>query len=154
MSMYTSLHHDFAARTRANLEFIEKACMEGVPGTCNVTQLINSLLGMVVFLNEGKLVPAIPLSQFCSCEDIQAHLDDNQDCSKADRFIQLFRNAIAHCRFQAFGPKDNIQSFTMHDQRPKEPIDWKIDITTQGIRDIAFRLVDYVIINSPSCEAA
>ncbi|BAH77104.1 HEPN family nuclease [Solidesulfovibrio magneticus] len=152
--MYTHLHHDFAAKTRANLEFIEKACMEGIPGTYNATQLINSLLGMVVFLNEGKLVPAIPFSQLCSCEEIQVHLDDNQDCSKADKFIQQFRNAIAHCRFQAFGSKDNIQSFTMYDQRPKEPIDWKIDITTQGIRDIAFRLVAYVIKNSQSCEAA
>lgn len=154
MGMYTHLHYDFALRTKANLEFIEKVYQDGTSGVYNVTQLVNSLLGMVIFLKEGRLVPAIPLSRFCLYSDVQVILDDNNDCFRVNRFIRRFRNAIAHCRFDVFGSKDDIQGFIMHDQRPGQPVDWKIRITTQGIRDFAFGLVDYVINYHSNSEAA
>lgn len=154
MGMYTRLHHDFALRTKANLEFVEKAYQEGVPDVYNVTQLINSLLGMVIFLKEGDHVPDVALKHFCREGDIQIIQDDNQNCAKTRQFLRRFRNAIAHCRIKDFGSKDDIQGFVLHDQERGKPIDWKIRITTQGIRNIAFGLVNYVIHHSPNREAA
>lgn len=154
MGMYTHLHYDFALRTKANLEFIEKAYQDGTSGVYNVTQLVNSLLGMVIFLKEGQYLPNVPLNILCHEEHIRIDIDESRDCKKVNQFLRRFRNAIAHCRFEAFGSKDDIQGFTMHDQKYGRPVDWKIHITTQGIRDVAFGLVDYVINHSPNCDAA
>lgn len=45
---------DFAKRTRANLEFIEQAKPSG-DQVFEVTQLVNSLLGLLVFSRERYL---------------------------------------------------------------------------------------------------
>lgn len=154
MGMYTHLHHDFALRTKANLEFIEKAYRENIPGVYNVTQLINSLLGMVIFLKEGDFIPRAPLSDFCDEDHLEIIKDDNNCCADIKDFLRRFRNAISHCRIHDFGTPDDIDGFKMHDQRRGQPIDWEIRITTHGIRSISFGLVDYVISNSPNREAA
>jgi len=154
MGMYSHLHYDFALRTKANLEFIEKAYQEGSPGVYNVTQLANSLLGMVIFLKDGQHLPNVPLNYLYHEEHMRVDFDDSQDCRKTNHFLRRFRNAIAHCRFEAFGSNDDIQVFTMHDQKYGRPVDWKIHITTQEIRDIAFGLVDYEINHSPNRDAA
>jgi hypothetical protein len=154
MGMYSNLHHDFAKRTKANLEFIDNAYNSGTPNVYNVTQLINSLLGMVIFLKEGDFVPAIPLSDLCDMGEIEVIRDDNKSCANLKNFMCRFRNAIAHCRIQDFGTPQDIHGFIMHDQRRGHVPDWEIRITTQGIRSIAIGLVNYVIRNSPNQAAA
>lgn len=109
---------------------------------------------MVIFLKEGDFVPALPLSDLCDMGEIEVIRDESKSCEDLRNFMRRFRNAIAHCRIQDFGTPKDIHGFILHDQRRGQHIDWEIRITTQGIRSIAFGLVNYVIRNSPNQAAA
>ena len=58
---------DFAKRTRANLEFIEAAEKDG-QSVFEVTQLANSLLGLLIFPKERYMdsIPNTPLAELVS----------------------------------------------------------------------------------------
>jgi len=154
MGMYNHLHHDFAKRTKANLEYIDSAYEAGVPDVYNVTQLINSLLGMVIFLKEGKFVPKAPLEIICGDMNFEVLIDKNESCKNMKEFLRCFRNAIAHCNIKDFGKKEEIEGFIVYNRHPGEGVNWKIRIKTSEIRKIAFGLVEHVLQNSPEKKAA
>lgn len=154
MGMYNHLHHDFAKRTKANLEYIDAAYESGNPDVYNVTQLINSLLGMVIFLKEGKFVPGAPIETICEDVHFEVLIDKNECCKNMKKFLRCFRNAIAHCNIEDFGKKENIEGFILYNHNPKNGVDWKIRIQISEIRKIAFGLVDHVVRNSPERKAA
>jgi hypothetical protein len=63
---YQNLIHDFATRTRANLETLKRP-QAGAPAY-EVTQLVNSLLGLLVFPQQ-KFVDDIPKTEISKLEE-------------------------------------------------------------------------------------
>lgn len=155
MGMYGYLHRDFAERTRANLEFIEGAYTRKEPNVYNATQLINSLLGMVIFLKEAELIPDIRVDKFAGGIFFETIIKSNNSPVKLREFLRSFRNAISHGNIEDFGDELEINGFIFRDRINKNaPFHWGIKISLGEIRKLAFGLVDYVIQNSPKDAAA
>lgn len=144
MSMYGELHKEFARRTRDNLRFIEAAEKRG-DEVYIATQLINSLLGMVVFLKEGGLLDFISTKDFQEKVDCEI-LDDVEDsCAKPASFIRRFRNAITHCHIKEYGEPDSIEGLEIWDKPHHKPINWKVRINLINIGNLANLLVEHVL---------
>ncbi len=91
----------FAARTRKNLEFLDNAANTG-EDVHVVTQLINSLLGLVVFLHERKLSSRFEKMLLADLDGegwphIEVTLGQNE-CSTLYQLMYHIRNAVAHGR--------------------------------------------------------
>ncbi|WP_419779268.1 HEPN family nuclease [Maridesulfovibrio sp.] len=154
MGLYNELHRDFALRTRANLEHIDAAWAAqeeaGEDRTVfNVTQLINSCLGMVVFIKEGRYLPAGSIQDLSDGINIETFQDDENSNRTLRQFIRRFRNAISHCNIEAYGTGDDIEGFELWDQPYREPINWRIRMGTESIRALAEALVNHVLENAP-----
>ncbi|WP_319779975.1 HEPN family nuclease [Maridesulfovibrio sp.] len=154
MGLYNELHRDFALRTRANLEHIdaawaaqEKAGNERT--VFNVTQLINSCLGMVVFIKESQYLPAGSIQDFCPEIDFETLQDERNSNDSLQQFIRRFRNAISHCHIEAYGNAGDIVGFRLWDGPPNGEINWKIEMGTDSIRALADALVNHVLENAP-----
>lgn len=150
MGLYGELHRDFALRTKDNLAFIDAAWDKGEKGVFNVTQLINSCLGMVVFIKEGALVPSGTIRRFNSDIKFKTVIDTRNSNATVEQFLRRFRNAISHCHIEAYGSREDIEGFELKDGRPGEETDWHIQMGTESIRALALSLVDHVVQNSPN----
>jgi hypothetical protein len=63
---YENLVSDFAQRTKANLELVDREARRGATGTAfEVTQLVNSMLGLLVFPQQRWFdrIPKTPMSE-------------------------------------------------------------------------------------------
>lgn len=150
MAMYQDLHREFALRTRVNLEFIEAAEEESFNRVYPVTQLMNSLLGMIVFLKEGQLLPEVSIEEIAPSIDFEVITDAKGKNNSLKTFLTSFRNAIAHCHIEGYGEGSEIQGFVLRDcLHARSPFHWEIRIPVEDIRKLAFGLVDHVIRNSP-----
>ncbi len=95
--MYKHLLRDFAERTFKNLEMLEK--YYGPDDRYEVTQLVNSLLGLVVFPKEKALqyIPTDLLSDLKAkgwpTFDVRA---DNTGCDNLRKLIENLRHGTAH----------------------------------------------------------
>lgn len=148
MGLYEELHRDFALRTKANLEYIKNAWNAEEPNVYNVTQLINSCLGMIVFIKEGRHLPICPIHEFNNAIIFEIIQDNNNSNGSFRDFIRRFRNAISHCRIEAYGTHKDIEGFELKDG-PNGNTNWHIKIGTDSIEALALALVDYVVENAP-----
>jgi len=142
--MYGELHKEFARRTRDNLLFIESAEERG-DEVYVATQLINSLLGMAVFLKEGGLLNSISVGDFQDNVAFEVLIDAEGSCARPRSFIRRFRNAITHCHIQEFGEQNLIKGLEIWDKPHHRPINWKVRINLINIRNLADLLVKHVL---------
>ncbi len=95
--IYKHLLRDFAERTLKNLEILERHY--GSDDRYEVTQLVNSLLGLVVFPKEKALkhIPTDLLSDLKAKDwpmfDVKA---DNTGCDNLRKLIENLRHGTAH----------------------------------------------------------
>jgi hypothetical protein len=148
MGLYEKLHRDFALRTKANLEYIQNAWNADEPNVFNVTQLINSCLGMIVFIKECEYLPTCPIHEFNEGIIFDTLHDKNNSNNSFRDFIRRFRNAISHCRIEAYGTHQDIEGFELKDG-PNGNTNWHIKIEIDSIEALALALVDYVVENAP-----
>ena len=121
MSMYELFIKDFVVRTNRNLEYIEEKKENG-DEVYEVTQLVNSFLGLIVFPKEkaGEQIRRI--------SDIQTIIDDIEfevrrntySYKRRDinlkNFLYHIRNAIAHGGVEFFHDESNeIHSISFYD---------------------------------------
>jgi len=163
MGVYRELHSEFALRTKANLEYIEAAWDRREPNVYNVTQLINSCLGMVVFIKECGYVPQKSIKDFCPDIEFETIRDCKNSNASLEQFLKRFRNAISHCNIEAYGTPSDIKGFILHDgpkpkEGPKKELkkkaekNWIIQMETNSIRALALALVDHVVNHPPKPE--
>ena len=122
MSMYELFIKDFVVRTNRNLEYIEEKKENG-DEVYEVTQLVNSFLGLIVFPKEkaGEQIRRI--------SDIQTIIDDIEfevrrntySYKRRDinlkNFLYHVRNAIAHGGIEFFHNNNEIKSISFYDYR-------------------------------------
>lgn len=89
---------DFAQRTQANLDAIRRLRAEGQP-VYEVTQLMNSLLGLLVFPKEKffEVLPNMPLNQLKrEGWPVPVISGPYRQARNLKQLIRFLRNAVAH----------------------------------------------------------
>ena len=125
MTSYSHLVRDFARRTHKNLEFVELHKADPEIEIYEVTQLINSLLGLVVFPQQ-KYVDRIPPTPLAELEaqgwpSIKMAQGTSFTETLAD-FVRHLRNSIAHLhiKFLADDATQTVRGIRVWDEK-KEP---------------------------------
>ena len=141
---------DFARRTRSNLEYIEAAEERG-ESVYEVTQLANSLLGLLVFPREHYMqtVPDTPLSELVErgWPDIRpTHGQLPQDTLR--QLMRMLRNSIAHCNVEFVADQDSeITGMKVWNTKGGHRT-WQAELTIDDLRTIAFKFVELIENNS------
>ena len=119
---------DFAQRTQQNLRLIENMKSAGEE-VYEVTHLINSMLGLLVFPQQKlwDTIKPTPLTElekkgWPRIEVIEGELKSND----LRQLIRMLRNGITHCNVEFFpDDQDRIAGFYLWNKR-KGKITWKV----------------------------
>lgn len=147
--MYEDVIRDFAERTQANLRAIEKL-QESGKTVYEVTQLVNSMLGLLVFPREEFVdrIPATPLPELAAdgwpVPEISGRFSPPADLQELIRYL---RNAIAHFNVNFLGDQDDrIQGLRLWNSVPgREKKTWEAEFKLRELRSIAERFVALVL---------
>lgn len=146
MVQFTDFVKDIATRTRHNLEKIEAQSAAGFD-VYEVTQLINSLLGMLVFVHAKENLPDTPWSEIDGFPSVDFLLGEDQT-EKFDKFIKFVRHAVAHGNVEAEAEGKGSKTIThlvlwnIPPGTDKE--NWRIRSSIEGIRWIAVYLTELI----------
>jgi hypothetical protein len=146
---------DFARRTRSNLEYIEKAQERG-ESVFEVTQLANSLLGLLVFPREQYMsrIPDTPLTVLIEQgwpEITTTHGGLKEDTLK--QLMRMLRNGIAHCNVE-FTADDRSQITGLRIWNTKgHSKTWEVTLTVADLRAIAFKFVELLAEDTESSSS-
>ncbi len=137
---------DFARRTRANLEFIEAAEKQG-QSVFEVTQLANSLLGLLVFPKERYMdsIPDTPLADLVTSGWPEIKTTYGQLPSETlQQLMRMLRNSIAHCNVEfVAGSNSTIVGIKVwNSNRGKRT--WQAELSLADLRAIALKFIELI----------
>lgn len=143
--MYEELVKDFARRTLDNLVFIERH-IDGSDTALppfEVTQLINSLLGLVVFPKESlKDIPDTSLNELKSNGWLLPEIHPEAKCTNLNDLVSNFRHAIAHFNIKFIpNEKGEIVGIEAENKGRKVKLKFSID----ELRDFTRRFAELII---------
>ena len=135
----------FAQYTRENLELIE-SLISNQATFHPVTQLINSLLGLLVFLKEKGLDSEVAdLSVDDLAEKGWPKLKmSGETCKSLVRLVYHLRNVTAHghLTFSSDSHKLSEVTITVEDFKPKQSIAyWRAQFNAAQLRELCFRFI-------------
>jgi hypothetical protein len=144
---YTDLIADFARRTVQNLDHVQEQGLRGNAGVFPVTQLWNSLLGLIVLPRERDMgrIPSTPMTQLWSQGWPRLTTAGTEHGTLHD-FVTGLRNAVAHFNVEFIAGSDlEITSVKVWNQkysrgRPTPDKRWEGRITVEELDRLA-RLV-------------
>ena len=143
---YDSVIRDFAQRTRTNLRIIEDLQAKGGEAY-EVTQLVNSMLGLLVFPKE-RVFDQIPQTSLSDLEadgwPIPRVVGDFPQAKDLRELIRYLRNAIAHFHIEFIG--ETIQSVRVWNTS-RNGTTWKAEVGLKELRAIAERFTDLLLAN-------
>ncbi len=127
---YRNFDMDFAKRTWENLVYIRERSCEGV-GVYEVTQLINSFLGLIVFpFESAKNKAPLPLTvdedlmreinAAPNKRDTYCYDEKNFSGDSSEALFWHFRNAVAHRRISCHSENGKIDSIEIKDGLGKQ----------------------------------
>lgn len=137
----------FARRTKKNLDYLEQSRQNGAD-VHEVTQIVSSMLGLVIIPWERQLVAKLPEK---SLGDL--YTDGwpswNLLLGSTDTLHELvrhLRNACAHGRVSfssdSLSPAEVV--ITVEDARPHKPIDWRASIRADQLRQFCLRFIELI----------
>lgn len=160
-----TLSSGFAKRTLKNLNFIKNACAEA--DVHPVAQVINSLLGLLVFPYEKDkafldALPKVELGEAsdlsCVCSTLKHHLPvpslavvKFERCKNLREFFRRVRNSISHKGIEFSGADPDSRRLaevkvTLKDRHRKAPQhDWEISLTAEDLESLSRYVADLVI---------
>ncbi|BCT91151.1 hypothetical protein LYSHEL_01750 [Lysobacter helvus] len=138
----------FAARTRRNLECID-AAYEAGDAVHPTTQLVVSLLGLVVVPHERNLVKQLGVMSLASLQagGWPQWTFELQICETLAQLFRHLRNAIAHGRFSFNSDSTDISDvvISVEDYRPGQDAPyWRATISAVDLKDFCLRFIDLV----------
>lgn len=146
---YRNVVRDFAQRTRKNLEFIEDTVATSPEVELyEVTQLINSMLGLLVFPKEKYYIrlPRIPLMELeaVGWPNVTV-LEGNPPCGDLRELFRLLRNSISHynIEFQANEQKQKLTGMRLWNEHNGKKT-WEVELTLIELRQIAMLFIDLI----------
>ena len=143
------LEDEFIARTQKNLIAIECLKEKGVE-VYEVTQLLNSMLGLLIFPKERRLYEKIQPKSWDTMveEGWPLPSGDNAHVSDLEELIRHMRNAVAHCKFNLTTDHDEISSIEFRNFRRgdnhKEQPRWKGVYDVASLRTFIYMLLDHI----------
>lgn len=155
--MYEDVVADFAQRTRKNLRALESLRAQG-HDVFEVTQVVNSMLGLLVFPREEFVgrIPKISLSALKirgwpvpkTCPGFAQIADLNE-------LVRYLRNAISHFNIEFIGDGQNqIRIVRVWNNDRSGAKTWEADLGLDELRGIAERFTDLLLERSNVGPAA
>ncbi len=143
--MYEEVVADFADRTLANLRSIRQAKDQGQE-VFEVTQLINSMLGLLVFPQQTYCdgIPATPLDQLVSqgWPRIRAtNFPGFEPCQDLRSLVRYLRNAIAHFNLKFIASNGKIEGVKVWNNT-RGRMNWEADLTLDELLRLTERFVE------------
>ena len=151
---YQDLVSDFAERTRSNLHLLRRM-QEDDPDLeiYEVTQLINSMLGLLVFPREYYIgrIPETPLGELADQGwPIPTVVGDYPQVEHLRDLVRYLRNAIAHCNLEfTVDSHRQITGLRVWNNK-RERTTWKAQLSLHDIELITERFVDFLLQERPS----
>jgi hypothetical protein len=133
---------DFARRTLKNMEIIEDA--QRHIEAYEVTQLINSLLGLLVFPQQRfweKLRP-IPLDDL---EWVRFHQRSSQSCDDLKQLVRYVRNSISHFNVNFGDATGEITHLELWNRDRTHNVTWRAEIAVDDLRTFAVEFINGII---------
>lgn len=147
---------DFADRTKRNLRFIEITKKEKRGRVHEITQLINSLLGLVVFPQQEffERIPAIPMDELVSKGWPRPKITFGASgCKDLRQLMRLLRTGIAHFNLRFLADEDNqIVGLVIWNVNKGGLKTWEAEIGIEDLRRLTFRFLE--LLNSIEDKAA
>lgn len=145
--MYQDVVADFAKRTRKNLRAIESLRSTG--DVFEVTQLVNSMLGLLVFPREEFLekIPKVPLETLLAYGwPVPKVREGFTQAAHLGDLVRYLRNAISHFNIEFVGNGENeIRSIRVWNTDRGGKKTWEADLGLDELRGIAERFVDLLL---------
>jgi hypothetical protein len=140
--MYEDLVADFASRTRRNLDTIRALQQQGHYDVYEVTALINSMLGLLVFPQQSFMdaVPETSLSELQAegwpVPKVHGHFEQ---VTTLRQMVRYLRNAIAHCNLKFLSGQDGqIAGLVVWNQRDGRRT-WEAELNLDDLERIVDR---------------
>lgn len=147
MTEYTNFVKDFAERSRLNLMGLEAKERRGGE-FYEVTQLINSLLGMLVFIHEDDIPPNTRIESIQGFPNVKPIVGERK--TRLSDLVEALRNAVCHGQIKqaATGDSKTITGFTFwttpsRGKKPR-PKTWKAKYSLAEIRWNAVYLTELI----------
>lgn len=150
---YENVVADFAKRTQANLELIERLSQENPNSEVfEVTQLINSMLGLLVFPKE-EYFDSIPEKSFDELRhdgwQLPRTRGDYPQVRNLRELIRYLRNSISHfnIEFQANDLTYQIYGLKVWNKN-RGVKNWEAEFTIVELRDLTYRFIELLFSQS------
>lgn len=149
---YQNLVRDFARRTLHNLEVIRKHKKCGVEAY-EVTQLINSMLGILVLPKEHyyERIPTTSLNQLRADGWPDPVLSGEFKAPKHLRdLVRLLRNSIAHFNIEFATSQGEICGVVLSNKCNCGKVTWKATLSLDDLEQIIRKFVDLILKDAPA----
>ena len=146
---YQELVRDFVARTRANLELVERLAADRSCPAYETTQLINSLLGLLVFPQQKYYheIPDTPLEQLKEQGwPVPKVVGDYPQVDTLKQLFRYLRNSIAHfnMKFHADGSGQLVGVTVWNTPPGKSKPNWKARLEIEELRALVERFSEVI----------
>jgi len=146
---YEDVIRDFARRTQSNLEAINRLKDSG-HDVYEATQLINSMLGLLVFPKEEYFnrIPTVPLSELeAKGWPVPRVTGDFAQVTDLRHLIRCLRNAIAHfnIEFPGDGTNELRQLRVWNTRKQGKQKTWQAELTLDELADITNRFIQLLL---------
>lgn len=145
--MYEDVIADFARRTEENLRTIRLLAKErGATPAFEVTQLVNSMLGLLVFPQQRYFdrIPKIPIADLAARGwPIPVVVGNYPQITDLRQLVRLLRNAVTHCNLKFEPGADNeINALIVWNTDPRTGnITWKSRLAVVDIDTICAKFL-------------
>lgn len=147
---YENLVRDFALRTRKNLDAL-RAIQQSQSDVYEVTQLINSMLGLLVFPQQRYVhrIPQVSLDElYKQGWPIPKVVGDYPQVANLNQLVRYLRNAIAHFNLEfisdGFGKIQGLKVWNT-DPRRGNIITWRAELTIDDIEKITDKFIELLL---------
>ena len=157
---YKEIVRDFATRTRKNLdELRELQAAHPNREIYEVTQLMNSLLGLLVFPQQSYVntIPKIPLDELKQRGwPIPRMVGDYPQVKDLNQLVRYLRNAIAHFNIKFIAGEDkqisglelwNVREHELKGGKRKRETTWKAHLSLDDVETITDRFLELLMQN-------
>ena len=148
---YKNLVKDFALRTRKNLDTLREL-QQSQPNSevYEVTQLINSMLGLLIFPQQQYVsrIPKVPLSDLANQGwPVPKIIGDYSQVKDLNQLVRYLRNGIAHFNLTFVSDGNgNIKGMQIWNTDPRtNSTTWKAELTLQDIEGISQKFIDLLL---------
>lgn len=144
---YQDLVRDFAKRTQHNLKVIRKHHAKG-DEVYVVTQLINSMLGLLVLPKEHfyESIPTTSLEELRDDDWPESVLSGHAKAPKHLRdLVRLLRNSIAHFNIEFVDEKGEIECVVLSNKCNCGNVTWRASLSLADLEFITEGIVELIL---------